>query len=96
MNKKACRTCRTIILVLLTDNITAFWRFRSRSRRHFLHSLLGSYSNDNDDGNENVTNLHIQWAKTIALHALHVLFSFLSISLPSSAKQQREITKFEV
>ena len=57
---------------------------------------LGSFSNDNDDGNENVTNLHIQWAKTIALHALHVLFSFLSISLPSSAKQQREITKFEV
>ena len=25
-----------------------------------------------------------------------MLFSFLSISLPSSAKQQREITKFEV
>ena len=58
--------------------------------------LLESFSNDNGDGNENVTNLHIQWAKTIALHAQHVLFSFLSISLPSSAKQQREITKFEV
>ena len=58
--------------------------------------LLENFSNDNGDGNENVTNLHIQWAKTIALHAQHVLFSFLSISLPSSAKQQREITKFEV
>ena len=57
---------------------------------------LGSFSNDNGDGNENVTNLHIQWAKTIVLHAPHVRFSFLSISLPSSAKQQREITKFEV
>ena len=58
--------------------------------------LLGSFSNDNGDGNENVINLHIQWAKTIALHAPHVRFSYLSISLPSSAKQQREITKFEV
>ena len=28
--------------------------------------------------------------KTIALHALHVRFSLLSISLPSSAKQQRK------
>ena len=57
---------------------------------------LGSLSNDNGDGNENVTNLHIHWAKTIALHALHVRFSLLSISLPSSAKQQREIAIFEV
>ena len=32
----------------------------------------------------------------IALHALHVRFSLLSISLPSSAKQQREIAKFLV
>ena len=28
--------------------------------------------------------------------ALHVRVSFLSISLPSSAKQQREMAKFEV
>ena len=58
--------------------------------------ILGSFSNDNGDGNENVTNLHIQQAKAVALLALHVRFSFLSISLPSSAKLQREITKFEV
>ena len=58
--------------------------------------IAGSFSKDNGDGNENVTNLHVQWAKTIALRALHVRFSFLSISLRSSAKQQREITKFEV
>ena len=41
-------------------------------------------------------NKHSQWTKTTALHALHVRVSFLSISLPSSAKQQREIAKFEV
>ena len=80
----------------LTNHIAALWRCRSRSRRLCLNSLIGSFSNDNGDGNENVTNLHIQWAKTIALHAPHVRFSYLSISLPSSAKQQREITKFEV
>ena len=61
-----------------------------------VSKTTGSFSNDNGDGNENVTNLHIQWAKAIALHAPHVRFSYLSISLPSSAKQQREITKFEV
>ena len=33
--------------------------------------------------------------KKIALHAQHVRFSLVSISLPSSAKQ-REIAKFEV
>ena len=31
-----------------------------------------------------------------ALHALHVHFPLLPISLPSSAKQHREIAKFEV
>lgn len=57
---------------------------------------IGSFRNDKGDGNRNATNLHILWAKTVALHALHVRFSFVSIALPSSAKQQREITKFEV
>ena len=56
---------------------------------------LESFSKDKGDGNENVKNLHIYWAKTIALHALHVRCSVLSISLPSSAKQQREIPKIE-
>ena len=41
--KNACRTCRTIILFLLTNNITAFWRCRCRSRCRFLgRVLLGS------------------------------------------------------
>ena len=61
-----------------------------------LLGTLGSLSNDNGDGNENVTNLHILWPKAIPLHAQHVRFSLLSISLPSSAKQQRDIAKFMV
>ena len=36
MLKNACRTCNTIILVLSTNNITAFWCCR------FLNSLLSS------------------------------------------------------
>ena len=40
MIKKACRTCSTIILVLLTNNITAFWCCRWSSRCRFLNSLL--------------------------------------------------------
>ena len=37
-------------------------------------------SNHDHDGNKNVTNLHIWQWKTIALHALHVHFSFLDMS----------------
>ena len=40
MFKNACRTCSTIIFPLLTNNITAFWRCRCRSRRRFLNSLF--------------------------------------------------------
>ena len=54
MFKNACRTCSTIILVLLTNNITAFWRCRCRSRRRFLNSLMTGCG---------LTKLHIlQWS----------------------------------
>ena len=49
--KNACRTCSTIFLIILTNNITAFWRCRCRSRRRFLNSLFGSFSNDDGNGN---------------------------------------------
>ena len=52
MFKNACRTCSTSILILLTNNITAFWRRRCPSRRRFLNSL--KFSNDDGNGNENV------------------------------------------
>ena len=42
MFKNACRTCNTIFLVFLTNNITAFWSCRCRSRRRFLNSLFTS------------------------------------------------------
>ena len=40
MFKNACRTCSTIILVFSTNNITAFWRCRCRSRCRFLNSQI--------------------------------------------------------
>ena len=75
---------------------TAMAKDQTSSGSPVVYWSVGSLSNDNGDGIENVTNLHIYWAKTIALHAPHVRFSLLSISLPSSAKQQRERAKFEV
>ena len=42
--------------------------------------ILGSLSNYDDDGNKNVTNLHIWQRKTIVLHALHVHSLFFYIS----------------
>ena len=47
---------------------------------------LRSLSNKDNDGNKNVTNLHIWQWKTVALqalHALHVHFSFLHVVDPS-------------
>ena len=58
--------------------------------------ILGSLRNHNDDGNKNVTNLHIWQWKTIDLHALHVHFSFLDIPLTFSFFLRREMTCFAV
>ena len=55
--------------------------------------LLESLSNYDGDGNENVTKQQVLISKTMNLH---VRFTFWYISLPFSAKQQREMTKFEV
>ena len=45
----------------------------------FLSSVtIGSLRHHDDDGNKDVTNLHIWLSKTIVLHALHVQFSFLT------------------
>ena len=55
--------------------------------------ILGSLSKYDGDGNENVIKL-IGFNKQD--NALHVRFTFWFISLPFSAKQQREMTKFKV
>ena len=62
----------------------AYAKFGGTNKKYygiFRSGLLWSLNNDNGDGNENISNLHIRWAKTIALHALLVRFSLLSISL---------------
>ena len=40
--------------------------------------MVGCLRNHDDEGNKDVTNLHIWLSKTIVLHALHVQFSFLT------------------
>ena len=53
--------------------------------------LIGSLNSDNGDGNENVNQFACLAGK------MHVRFSLLSISFPSSGKKkQREIAKLEV
>ena len=52
--------------------------FISQSMSHCSFFSLGSLRNHDDDGNKNVSNLHIWRWKTIVLHALHVQFSFLA------------------
>ena len=58
-----------------------------------LHVILGSLINSAGNANENATKQWAKWAKKIALR---VGFTFWYISLSSSAKQQREMTKVEV
>ena len=57
---------------------------------------LGSLSNYDNDGNNNVSNWHTWLWKTTVLHALHVHFSFLDNSQPFSFFPRREITCFAV
>ena len=69
---------------------------KSRNRSTPAAFSQGSFSNDNGDANENVTNFAYLVTKNNSFARSARAFSFLSISLPSSAKQQREMTKFEV
>ena len=55
---KNARAGRAELLFLLTRAIV-LWRSLSRRRRPCVSSLLGSFSNDNGDVNENVTILRI-------------------------------------
>ena len=58
------------------------------------NSHLGTLGNHDNDGNKNITNLHIfQW-KTVLLHALHVHFSVLDISQTFLFLPRREMTCF--
>ena len=50
-------------------------KFSFEPRKFSNRELKGSLSNHNDDGNKNLTNLHIWQWKTVFLHALHVRFS---------------------
>ena len=58
--------------------------------------VLTSLSNHDDDGNKNVTNLHIEQRKTIVLHVLHVHFPFLYILQPFPFFPQHEMPCFAV
>ena len=57
--------------------------------------IIGSLRNHDDDCNNNVTNLHIWYWKTIVLHALHVQFIF-DITQTFSFFLRREMTCFAV
>ena len=59
----------------------------------YRHEVLGSFSNDDGDGNENVKKGIDLLSKTITLHAHH---AFLYISLPLAGRQRRENAYFHV
>ena len=58
----------------------------------FFSIVIVSLSNHDGDGNENVKK-GVLMSKTMVLHASYI---FWYISLPCSAKQQREMTSFKV
>ena len=59
-------------------------------------SVIESLRNHDDDGNKNLTNLHIWQWKTIVLQALHVHFSSFDILKTFSFFLRREMTCFAV
>ena len=54
---------------------------------------LGTLSSDDDDAGENVRKTIVKISKTLAVH---VRYNLWYISLPSSAKQRREMTTIKV
>ena len=76
----------------------SYWKI---ARQFFwLENVSGSIrslSNHDDDGNKNLTNLHIWQCKTVLLHALHVHFSSFDILKTFSfSVLRREMTCFAV
>ena len=65
------------------NSIRLSWALLYHMEIPFL--LWGSSSNHDDDGNNNVTNLHIWQWKTIVLHTSHVHFSFWTFGRRSSS-----------
>ena len=57
-------------------------------------STFGSLSNHDDDGNKNLSNLHIWQWKTVSLHALHVHISSFDILKTFSFFLRREHDQF--
>ena len=77
------------------NSFLELWPLVSKSCS-LIHTLIGSLRNHDDNGNKNVTNLHIWQWKTIDFHALHVYFSFLDIPQTFSFFLRREMTCFAV
>ena len=98
MFKNACSTCSTIILVLLTNNITVFWHWRCRScsRRRFLNAQIRSLQRWRLRL-DNVTKQEYYWLlKKRKIFVLHVQHALQGIFMSYSTKQQREMTEFNV
>ena len=91
-----CNMCPPCLLSLF---------FQSKLSLHLITCIFGQWPGSHqenrelkqlheDNGNKNVTNLHIWRWKTIVLRALHVQFSFLDISQAFSFFPRHEITCF--
>ena len=55
VHQKACHTCGTICFPHSMNQTTVLWLCRGRCLRHFVNSLLGSFSNDDGNGKKKVT-----------------------------------------
>ena len=84
-----------LISRLLKKNVAALSRFLnlSQSSCNLSLSILGSFSKPRRRRQRELHQTKGLMSRTIAVH---VRFESLYISLPSSAKQQREMTKFYV
>ena len=85
-------------LLKLFPSLIAYITLQSLSPCYVFHliKLWGSLSNHDDDGNKNLTNLHIWRWKTVFLHALHVHFSSFDLLRTFSFFLRREMTCFAV
>ena len=70
LTSTGARSSKFLVLCLLQEN------YLCQSSERLLRLLEAYLSNHDDNGNKNVTNLHIWRWKTIVLQALHEHFSF--------------------
>ena len=93
-NRGNCHICSQALADYLSERDTKMSNYQVQMASIIISSLKGVTSHRHDDKPRRQRERHQTKGLMSRTMAMHVRYKSLYISLPSSAKQQREMTKF--